>query len=376
MSNTDRDALLERWATGMEKLEQYYEGLYGPPATPATLPSITTREGMLETIADTIEQAQKYINKMSPAYNNSTDSYVKTVPPRSKTAQIIKLGGKTIAWNQLVDTGTTSVPTISGHKYYVLTNGTSQIVTSSGAAIASADMVCDLTTMFGRNSEPSLSKFKTMFPAGHYDYNAGELLSANVVRVTSKDSNGNIVDDYDVPATIQGLDGYGWGIKTVYNEVDYTTKKYTKRIAKIVLNGSENWSMLSSNTYPYFAVSIGERGSVVNNIIASNYFNQHDIGSTSSNIGINIINSGGYNDARILVRPSNYTTETLAGFKGWLGSNNLVAYYEITTPAVTDVSAYISEDTFKTTSGGTIEFVNANGETFRIPAPSTEYFSV
>ena len=78
MSNTDRDSLLERWASGMETLEQYYEGLYGPPGTPATLPDVTNRDGMLEAIADGMKRAQININKVSPTYHNTGTAYVNT----------------------------------------------------------------------------------------------------------------------------------------------------------------------------------------------------------------------------------------------------------------------------------------------------------
>jgi hypothetical protein len=96
-------------------------------------------------------------------YDYQTDSssaYTKTVPSGAMPyAGLEQIGGKTVVWNQLVDSGTTTVSTISGHKYYTLIDGTASIVTADGTAITivddTADMVCDLTLMFGSGNEPT-----------------------------------------------------------------------------------------------------------------------------------------------------------------------------------------------------------------------------
>lgn len=103
MSNTDRDSMLERWADGMERLEQYYEGIYGPPATPPSLPPITTRDAMLEAIADGMERAKRNINKKSTTYHSDSVAYVKTVPAGNvHYASIEQIGGRTLVWIQLM----------------------------------------------------------------------------------------------------------------------------------------------------------------------------------------------------------------------------------------------------------------------------------
>ena len=129
-------------------------------------------------------------------YQTDTDSaYTKTVPSGAMPyAGLEKVGGKTVVWNQLVDSGTTTVSTISGHKYYTLIDGTASIVTADGTAITivddTADMVCDLTLMFGAGNEPStVAEFEAMFPADFYPYNAGTLLSAGVTEVESVGKN-------------------------------------------------------------------------------------------------------------------------------------------------------------------------------------------
>lgn len=50
--------------------------------------------------------------------------------------------------------------------------------------------IFDLTQMFGAGNEPStVEEFRAMFPADHYPYNPGELMSAEVVEVESKGKN-------------------------------------------------------------------------------------------------------------------------------------------------------------------------------------------
>ena len=193
MPVTNYDGLLESWAGQIEALEQNLENMYGPPGITPTLPDITTYDGLLEAIAEETEKAYVNIAKLNGAYHDSiTDVYAMTLPATFLDWMgIKKLGGKTIVWNQLVDSGTTSVDTISGHKYYTRISGTESVVTSDGTAITivddTADMVVDLTLCFGSGNEPATaSDFTTIFTAHLYPYNAGTLLSADVNNVESR----------------------------------------------------------------------------------------------------------------------------------------------------------------------------------------------
>ena len=51
-------------------------------------------------------------------------------------------------------------------------------------------------------------------------------------------------------------------------------------------------------------------------------------------------------------------TTTLAQFKEYLGTNNLIVYYELATPIETDISEYLTTDTLECIEGGTLEFLN------------------
>lgn len=127
------------------------------------------------------------INNGDPA-----EAYSKDVPA-TEFAEILQLGGKTIVWNQLVDTGTTSLTLSNGHKYYTQISGTANIVEGDGTAITvtgGSDMVCDLTRMFGTGSEPeTVKEFFAIFPNADVTYDAGTLVHGGVTEVESVGKN-------------------------------------------------------------------------------------------------------------------------------------------------------------------------------------------
>lgn len=122
--------------------------------------------------------------------------YFQSVPAGAASgyATIEQIEGNTVAWNQLVDTGSTSVVVQSGHVYYANINGTASIATSDGTPISVAggtDIIHDLTLIFGAGNEPStVADFEAWMAQNigtlpYYDYNAGELLSVKMQSVKS-----------------------------------------------------------------------------------------------------------------------------------------------------------------------------------------------
>ena len=97
-------------------------------------------------------------------------------------AKINEVRGKSLVWNQLVNTDTTEVTTVNGHKYLTKINGVKSIITSTGDAITindvSTDQVFYLTKMFGAGNEPAtVEEFESMFPDAYYEYNDGEIIN-------------------------------------------------------------------------------------------------------------------------------------------------------------------------------------------------------
>ena len=218
--------LAEQWATktdgsvdGTEYSAKYYAEQAEASADDAQdvaddmathLVQIDKNTGGVAKNSKRISNIEKLLQGNLYDYDTDDDvAYTKTVPSGALPyAGIEQIGGKTLVWNQLVNSGATTVATTSDHKYYTLIDGTASIVTSSGSAITivddTADMVCDLTLMFGAGNEPStVAEFEAMFPAQYYPYNAGTLLSAGVTEVESEGKN--LVPTYTESGSGNGL---------------------------------------------------------------------------------------------------------------------------------------------------------------------------
>lgn len=93
--------------------------------------------------------------------------------------------------------------------------------------------IFDLTLMFGAGNEPStVEEFESMFGAEPHKYNAGELVSAEVTQITSKDSDNNTVDTLVIPDEVQALTGYGWSCPSFTNYIDFEAKKYYQYVGE------------------------------------------------------------------------------------------------------------------------------------------------
>lgn len=312
---------------------------------------------------------------------DNTVAYSKTVPSSKTVAKLQNIGGKTISWNQLVDTGTTSVPTISGRKYYALIDGTASIITSDGSAISvadsSADMVVDLTLCFGSGNEPSTtSEFTEMFPNTHYNY-AVNLVDASVDKIISK-SGGTTIDTYSIPTGVKSLYGYGWSAGTALNHVDFVNKKFVQNVGKIVYDGTQDVAystfslgkcrcgFVADNVKPF------TDGSVVDPCIISTYLPASSNASTNSGgIGVHRRVTGA---SQIIVGlDPNLGITNVTDFKAYLADHPLTVYYELDVPVETDISAYIDGNTVSVEGGGNIAFHNSNNG-YNLPVPSTVIF--
>ena len=98
-------------------------------------------------------------------------------------------------------------------------------------------MTFDLTQMFGDGNEPStVAEVEALFPLDYYEYNLGELVSAEVQHMVSRKANRGIIGTYYVPGILRIFladKGYGQSAGTAYNEVDFVNKKYIKRVGSV-----------------------------------------------------------------------------------------------------------------------------------------------
>lgn len=136
---------------------------------------------------------------------------------------IQSIHGNTLVWNQLVDTGTTSVTTVNTQKYLTVIGGVKSIITGDGSAISvtgGVDTVFNLTQMFGAGMEPStVAEFKEMFPLDYYEYNAGEFLHLKATGIKTVGFNAfNIAT-----GTAALFGGSQYQITGTYAFVEYST---------------------------------------------------------------------------------------------------------------------------------------------------------
>lgn len=177
---------------------------------------------------------------------------------------------------------------------------------------------------------------------------------------------------FAIPAEVQALDGYGWGISsTLHNGIEWDDNgkpRYVKRVAKKVYTSS-NFAMFSA----------------LKNHADGLYVDNHLIDAKIGNGGYGVSNKfpWGYlisagqkgvyvSGGAIVFFVGEYATtieEWKAQLDAWEAEGDpLTVYYELAEPIVTDVSAYFAEDNFiPVEGGGTITAVNEHG----LAAPTT-----
>ena len=118
---------------------------------------------------------------------------------------------------------------------------------------------------------------------------------------------------------------------------------FNKKIKKILLDGSENWSMLDS-AIP-FRLSITDilLPSSNNNVpsIFSNYYKSMAWNSLSGNYCLSLNSS----EKKLRIRNNDITT--LADFKTWLSTHNTDVYYALETPQLIDLNYTVDIHLFK-----------------------------
>lgn len=170
-----------------------------------------------------------------------------------------------------------------------------------------------------------------------------------VTSVVSKDSNDTTIETYNIPAEVQALNGYGWGLSnSVNNGFSYETKKNTQKVKKYVLNGSENWQDRPNfNDCDRFVLNIDNELKSGGEGLCDKFIYSATINST---IGYLCSNQGG----QLIINFSAKGTTTLAQFKTWLSNNNVILIGELANYIETDISQYINDNFIEVESGGSI----------------------
>jgi hypothetical protein len=166
---------------------------------------------------------------------------------------------------------------------------------------------------------------------------------------------------FAIPAAVQALDGYGWGISDkVHNGIEWDENGkpvYVKRVSRVVYNGAEPWALSSYQNSPQFGNSANCKDKKSNGGVLCN---KYKIG----------VPNGGLPCMSNTPSPLVYYPEGIDTIEGWKAQlaqwaaegDPLVTYYELAEPIVTDISAYFTEDNLiPVEGGGTITAVNEHG---------------
>lgn len=371
MSNTDRDSMLERWADGMETLEQYYENLYGPPATPAILPNITDRDGMLAAIADEMERARININKHSTTYHDTNAAYIKTVPENVKSASIEQIGGKTIVWNQICkkrDASQTGVTPISDNEC---------VIDGEYTSVTYPLISNEISTVAGHKYYSVISTNNSI-PGTIHLYNNNKGVSVSINSSTQKKS------------AVQTATGEQAILLRIGAGTYNTTLRYAVYDLTVMFGAgneptaAEFEAMFPVLFYPFNAGTLMSAGVTE---VVSKYSNNETLQTYSIHASVQALAGYGWSAGNVY----NYVDIEAKKYVQAIGSrayasgdesdstvitDKTTTYYPLTTPVETDVSQYLDDNLIKAESGGTLTFSNSNGDDYRIPVPSTETFWV
>lgn len=126
---------------------------------------------------------------------------------------------------------------------------------------------------------------------------------------------------------------------TSFEPFGYKDKWYIeKNVGKVVLNGTENWSLNSNYTNNVFYIVVDNINKTSNvKTILSNYYNgveNQGLADFGNNYNYSIC-SRGYNDAYYHLYISNDSISSVADFKTWLQSNNTKVYYALASSTYT-----------------------------------------
>ena len=130
-----------------------------------------------------------------------------------------------------------------------------------------------------------------------------------------------------------------------YVDVVNSDGTVTRRIKKLVLTGEEvDWGEVDTTASTrYFILIIGTLNYAISNAVISTHFSQETINSSTTEVGVNILNSTGQGKCYVAVRPENASTATLSGFKAWLASEYaagkpVTVWYVLATPTTETVT--------------------------------------
>jgi hypothetical protein len=287
-----------------------------------------------------------------------------------------ELVGGTVAFNQLVDLGMTSVTVPNEHKYLSKINSVVSIGTSTGTEIsindATQDNIFDLTQMFGSSiadyiysleqatAGAGVAFFRNMFPDDYYAYNAGELISVKATAHKMKDASDNVIGNYPLDANLElrGLFKLDANNKLYCNGDIYESSGKVTRKYRLANMGQYGWSYISSQAF--FSLILSDKKAATA-IICSKYTYggaKGDAAMANAQTGIYI--GYGSTSKEIKVKDTTYTDAT--SFRNAM--NGVYLVYELETPTTETAASFA--DIQVVDGDGTEEYVDSRAVTIPV----------
>ncbi len=237
-------------------------GSYNDLTDKPTIPAAQIQSDYAQTNSSAVDFIK---NKPILPFESKGQYLLKTTPATKRSIEFTTLIGGTCGVNQLVDTGDTSVNTISGHKYLTRINHVESIIVGGSAVSindSSEDNVIDLTAMFGTSiadyvytlesgtSGAGITWLKNngFFNEAYYPYNAGGLLSVKTSKKINRDSNNVIIGEYPLDdIELRGILKLDGNNNLYYDGDTYESNGSVTRKYGIVDLGSFTYNKNSTN---------------------------------------------------------------------------------------------------------------------------------
>lgn len=180
---------------------------------------------------------------------------------------------------------------------------------------------------------------------------------------------------YPIPQTIPGLDGYGWGIGSVYNYVDYENKKYYKYVNRVDLGTLEYYQDAHVSFMTQFeGFKNTNSPTIAPNFICSKYETKSE-GELWGHKDLTGVSASSSSNTYIYINDNSFSD--VYSFRESL--QGVYLYYELAEPIVTDISDII-KDTFQepinVEVGDSLTFKNSNGDGYQVAVPSDIEYTV
>lgn len=226
--------------------------------------------------------------------------------------------------------------------------------------LAPEAFVTDPTAAHAKTVPSEALSFAQVDAVGGMTHKEGNTLrDTRVTRLVSAAVDGTVLGRIDIPAAVQTLSGYGWGLTAaLYNGIEWDEDgkaRFVKRVERRVYSAADFPNAGGSDGLGYYQ-SAGVSPSGQNDMLGSTVLcNKLPSGVPKQSGGGGCYISGGV----AVFFPGDYAStaaEWRAKLAEWEAAGDpLVLYYLLTTPVVTDVSHIVTADNLiEVAPGGTI----------------------